>query len=53
MSGRGPKIETFSCPFCGDDDFDPVGLKHHLEHGHCEAYEKTKTFADVLRRPKR
>ena len=27
------------CPFCGDDDFDDVGLKIHLIFGHCETFE--------------
>lgn len=29
------------CPFCNEDDFDLVGLKHHLISGHCEVYEVT------------
>ena len=31
---------TISCPFCGEDDFDLVGLKAHLER-HCEVYDET------------
>jgi hypothetical protein len=26
------------CPFCGEDDFDLVGLKIHLERGWCEPF---------------
>jgi len=26
------------CPFCGEDDFDEIGLKFHLIH-HCDAYD--------------
>jgi len=25
------------CPFCNEDDFDPIGLKYHLIH-HCDNY---------------
>lgn len=31
------------CPFCGDDDFDKIGLKIHFERGHCDEYEETPT----------
>lgn len=27
------------CPFCGDDDFDQIGLKRHLILGYCEKFE--------------
>ncbi len=30
-----------ACPFCGVTDFDLVGLKHHLERGHCDAWNET------------
>lgn len=30
-----------ACPFCGEQDFDAVGLKHHLRAGHCDQYEHT------------
>lgn len=33
--------ETLSCPFCGEDDFDLVGLKRHLSRGWCEVFENT------------
>lgn len=26
------------CPFCGDDDFDAVGLKVHLTAGYCARF---------------
>jgi hypothetical protein len=35
--------EYVSCPWCKEDDFDLQGLKFHLEHGHCEEYEKCDT----------
>ena len=33
-----------NCPFCNDNDFDLIGLKHHLSHGYCDAYNATLTF---------
>ena len=30
--------ELVSCPFCGENDFDQVGLKMHLSFGHCDNY---------------
>lgn len=32
-----------TCPFCGDNDFDAVGLKGHLLNGSCEVFEATET----------
>ncbi len=32
------------CPFCKDTNFDGIGLKYHLEAGHCEPYEATPTI---------
>ena len=29
------------CPFCGEDDFDLIGLKRHFQRGHCEKFEAT------------
>ena len=31
-----------ACPFCGEDDFDLVGLKYHLGR-YCTAYADTET----------
>lgn len=28
----------YKCPFCNDDDFDLIGLKHHLLH-YCEIFQ--------------
>lgn len=30
--------EYISCPFCHDTDFDLIGLKLHLERGHCDVF---------------
>ena len=29
------------CPWCGEDDFDLVGLKLHILQGWCDAYDAT------------
>ena len=31
------------CPFCGEDDFDLIGLKHHL-NVHCDNYQKIQAL---------
>jgi len=28
-----------SCPFCGENDFDLIGLKLHISHGECDVFE--------------
>jgi hypothetical protein len=28
------------CPFCGEEGFDLIGLKGHLENGSCEKYNE-------------
>jgi hypothetical protein len=33
-----------TCPFCGEGDFDKVGLKSHLNHGDCEVFEKLENI---------
>lgn len=30
-------LEYIKCPFCGEDDFDLIGLKNHLEK-YCQKY---------------
>lgn len=29
------------CPFCGDTDFDLIGLKMHLARGWCDDFKET------------
>ena len=36
------------CPFCGEDDFDLIGLKSHLQHGECEPFENTELMSRVF-----
>jgi hypothetical protein len=38
------KFDPVECPFCGEKDFDKVGLKIHLTRGHCEKYEEIDIF---------
>ena len=30
------------CPFCGEDDFDLIGLKGHFDTGDCEVFNSTQ-----------
>jgi DnaJ-class molecular chaperone len=30
------------CPFCGEDDFDLIGLKGHFDAGDCDVFNSTK-----------
>lgn len=32
---------SIKCPFCGDDDFDLIGLKAHFMRGWCEPFNET------------
>jgi len=34
-------MEYIKCPFCKEEDFDLIGLKHHFESGSCVIYEET------------
>lgn len=31
-------MDKITCPFCGEKDFDKIGLKHHLIV-HCDEYD--------------
>jgi hypothetical protein len=35
------EFEAVKCPFCGEDDFDKIGLKLHLTLW-CDAYRDTE-----------
>lgn len=41
--------KDITCPFCGDDGYDLVGLKAHLEKN-CEAYWNTETIQEERER---
>lgn len=32
--------EIMICPFCGESEFDAIGLKHHLLSGYCEMFTR-------------
>lgn len=42
--------EMLACPFCGEGDFDTVGLKNHFTAGYCDAYEAVPSVAAELAR---
>lgn len=46
MSDQQSSILT--CPFCHEEDFDDVGLKHHLTHGLCDEYKKVERHPSYL-----
>lgn len=35
------------CPFCGEDGFDLVGLKNHIERDWCSIYDLVPTFIQL------
>lgn len=39
----------YICPFCGERDFDQIGLKHHLLT-YCEVFANTETLAQERER---
>ena len=40
---RPKESDLLCCPFCGEGDFDKIGLKGHLEHMDCEIYNNIET----------
>lgn len=40
--GGMDKKTNLTCPFCGETDFDKVGLKIHIINGWCEEFENTE-----------
>lgn len=37
-----PPTKYVICPFCGETDFDLIGLKTHLNNGDCDVYNNTE-----------
>jgi hypothetical protein len=37
-------VTTVDCPFCNEEDFDLIGLRHHLMVGDCKSFEDTPTL---------
>ena len=45
MSKEGKEITlAVECPFCGEKDFDLIGLKIHFNRGWCQVFEQTETI---------
>jgi hypothetical protein len=34
-------MSNIICPFCGQEDFDLIGLKDHFRKGYCDIYNNT------------
>ena len=47
MSEQVPTKDLVSCPFCGEQDFDLIGLKYHLQQGHCTNYNEMSTMREI------
>ena len=43
--------EYIPCPFCGEEDFDLIGLKIHFIHEWCEDFNNTPNEHDTEDRP--
>ena len=37
----GQDNQDVICPFCGEGDFDLIGIKNHFLRGHCDIYNDT------------
>jgi hypothetical protein len=37
-------VDFIKCPFCGEDDFDLIGLKTHLTNGWCDVFNATEIW---------
>ncbi len=37
-------VQYIECPFCGEKDFDLIGLKYHLVIGYCHIFNDTNSF---------
>ena len=35
------------CPFCGDDDFDLIGLKNHLQN-YCDVFDNLEELNSIF-----
>jgi len=40
--------QDVDCPFCKDIGFDLVGLKNHLNRGHCDKFNDTPSIAEIM-----
>ncbi len=46
MKEKPEKVENIICPFCGEEDFDLIGLKYHLRF-YCEEYFNTNKIKNA------
>lgn len=53
MSDRPLSSDLVTCPFCKESDFDLIGLKYHLQQGHCDMYNEIRTMRDIRAAHKR
>lgn len=37
--------QTIACPFCGESDFDTIGLGLHFDNGYCPVYKSRRDTA--------
>jgi hypothetical protein len=44
---RRPQLNDLSCPFCGEGDFDKIGLKIHFVNGWCDIFNDTDVLAHL------
>lgn len=45
------EIDYKTCPFCGENDFDAIGLKLHLSCGNCERYNNVPFLRSMFSSP--
>jgi hypothetical protein len=45
--------DSIPCPFCGEQDFNLVGLKIHLERGWCSKYDELDARTTIEREVQR
>lgn len=41
------KEKLVKCPYCGEDNFDLIGLKYHLEN-YCRVYKDTPILEKLI-----
>ncbi len=46
------KSQDVQCPFCGEQDFDLIGLKHHFGMGRCHVYNTVEPIGLYAPLPK-
>jgi len=39
--------DLLCCPFCGEKDFDLIGLKDHIRMDRCDAYRNTPNALEL------